>query len=95
MGGICTEPRFLDMRNEHDPAPFILGERVPSNHWIGGWVDRSAGPDDLEKKRQFFILQGLELVYLELPVSRQSLYCATQLSHIPVPLNETHIPRCH
>jgi hypothetical protein len=42
------------------PCRFILGERAPGTHWIGGWVDPRAGLDDVEK-RKFFILPGLEL----------------------------------
>jgi hypothetical protein len=28
---------------------FTPGERVLGTHWIGGWVDPSAGLDDMEK----------------------------------------------
>jgi hypothetical protein len=36
------------------------GRFTSGTHWIGGWVDLSAGLDDLEK-RKFFTLPGLEL----------------------------------
>jgi hypothetical protein len=42
------------------PGRFTAGERTPSTHWIGGWVDPRAGQDDLEK-RKFFTLPGLEI----------------------------------
>jgi hypothetical protein len=32
------------------PSCFIPGERAPSTHWIGGWVDPRAGLDDREEK---------------------------------------------
>jgi hypothetical protein len=50
------------------PGRFTPGERVPVNHWVGGWVDSRAGLDDLEK-RKFFTLPGLKL-----QPSSQSLY---------------------
>jgi hypothetical protein len=31
------------------PGRFSGGERAPSTHWIGGWVDPRAGLDDVEK----------------------------------------------
>jgi hypothetical protein len=31
------------------PWRFTPGERAPSTHWIGGWVDLRAGLDDMEK----------------------------------------------
>jgi hypothetical protein len=33
------------------PGRFTPGERAPSTHWIGGWMDPRAGLDDLEKIR--------------------------------------------
>jgi hypothetical protein len=30
------------------PGRFTPGERAPSTHWIGGWVDSRAGLDDME-----------------------------------------------
>jgi hypothetical protein len=44
----------------HAPAALPNGERAPETHWIGGWVDPSAGLDDMEKWK-FFTLPGLEL----------------------------------
>jgi hypothetical protein len=37
-----------------------LGERSPCVHWIGGWVSRRAGLDDVER-RTFLILLRPEL----------------------------------
>jgi hypothetical protein len=28
------------------PGRFTPGERAPGTHWIGGWVDPTAGVDD-------------------------------------------------
>jgi hypothetical protein len=42
------------------PDCFTPGERIPSTHWAGGWVDPRAGLDDMEK-RKFLTLPGLEL----------------------------------
>jgi hypothetical protein len=39
---------------------FTPRERAPGTHWIGGWVDPSAGLDDVEK-RKVLALQRLEL----------------------------------
>jgi hypothetical protein len=39
------------------PGHFTLGETAPGTHWIGGWVGRRAGLDDVEK-RKFFTLPG-------------------------------------
>jgi hypothetical protein len=36
------------------------GRFTPGTHWIGGWVGRTAGLDDVEK-RKFLTLPGLEL----------------------------------
>jgi hypothetical protein len=44
----------------YTPCPLYPGERAPDTHWIGGWVDPTAGLDDLEK-RKFLTLLGLEL----------------------------------
>jgi hypothetical protein len=42
------------------PSRFTPGERAPSTHWIGDWVNPRAGLDDVEK-REFLALPGLEL----------------------------------
>jgi hypothetical protein len=39
---------------------FTSGERAPSTHWIGGWVDPRASLDDVEK-RNFLTLPELKL----------------------------------
>jgi hypothetical protein len=49
---------------------FTPGERA---HWIGGWVDPSAGLDNVEK-RKFLNLSGLELRPLGRPARSRSLY---------------------
>jgi hypothetical protein len=46
------------------PCRLTPGERVPVTHCIGGWVDRRAGLDNVEK-RKFLTLPGLELQPLE------------------------------
>jgi hypothetical protein len=48
-----------------------LGERAPSTHWTGGWVDPRATLDNVEK-RKFLILPGLELQ----PVASRYTHCA-------------------
>jgi hypothetical protein len=67
MGSGCIDPHiFLTSAvvggewSTSRPGRFTPGERAPSTHWIGGWVDLRAGLDDLEK-RKFFTLQGFEL----------------------------------
>jgi hypothetical protein len=55
------------------PGRFTPGERAPGTHWIGGWVDRRAGLDDMETWK-FLTLPGLELLPLGRPASSQSLY---------------------
>jgi hypothetical protein len=55
------------------PVRFTPGERAPCTHWIGGWVDPTAGLDDM-KKRKFLTLPGLELRALGRPAHSQSLY---------------------
>jgi hypothetical protein len=55
------------------PGCFTPGERVPSIHWIRGWVVPRAGLDDVEK-RKFFTLPRLELRPLGRPALSQSLY---------------------
>jgi hypothetical protein len=42
------------------PSRFTPGERARDTHWIGGWVDLRAGPDNLEN-RKFLTIRGLEL----------------------------------
>jgi hypothetical protein len=48
------------------PGHFTTGERAPGTHWIGGWVDPTAGLDDVEK-RKFLVLPGLEIRPLGCP----------------------------
>jgi hypothetical protein len=48
-------------------------ERVPSTHWIEGWVGSRAGMDDVER-RKILTLSGLEVQYLGQPAHSQSLY---------------------
>jgi hypothetical protein len=55
------------------PYRFTPGERASGTHWRGGWVDRRAGPDILEK-RKVLTLPGLELLLLGRPARIQSLY---------------------
>jgi hypothetical protein len=55
------------------PGRFTLGETTRGTHWIGGWVDPGAGPDDVEK-RKFLALPGLEFKPLGSSACSQSLY---------------------
>jgi hypothetical protein len=63
------------------PGRFTHRERVPSTHWIGGWVDPRAGLDNLEK-RKFSNLLGLELR----PLGRQPVASRYTDYTIPAPL---------
>jgi hypothetical protein len=40
--------------------PFYPGKRAPRTHWIEGWVDPTAGLDDMEEKK-LLTLPGLEM----------------------------------
>jgi hypothetical protein len=55
------------------PGHFILWERGPGTHWIGGWEVPKAGLEDVEK-RKFLTLPGLKLRLLGCPARSQSLY---------------------
>jgi hypothetical protein len=55
------------------PCHFTPGETSPGTHWIGGWVGRRGGLDDVEK-RNFLTLPGLELRPLGRRASSQSLH---------------------
>jgi hypothetical protein len=55
------------------PGRFTLGEKATRTYWIGGWVNRRPGLDDVEK-RKFLTLPGLEFRLLSRPARRQSLY---------------------
>jgi hypothetical protein len=55
------------------PGRFTPAERAPGTHWIAGWVDSTAGLDDLEKGK-FLTLLGLELRSPGRPARSQSLY---------------------
>jgi hypothetical protein len=48
------------------PYRFTPGGSASGTHLIGGWVDLSAGPDDVEK-RKLLTLPGLELQTLRRP----------------------------
>jgi hypothetical protein len=64
MGIGCIDPRFLDLGTTYldlgTSCRFTPDERAPGTHWIGGWVDSTAGLDDMEKLK-FLTLPGLEL----------------------------------
>jgi hypothetical protein len=45
---------------------FTPGQRAPGTHWIRGWLDLTAGLDDVEK-RKFLTLPCLELRPLARP----------------------------
>jgi hypothetical protein len=55
------------------PGRFTPGAKAPGTHWIEGWVDPRAGPDDVEK-RKIMPLLGLELQPLGCPACSQSQY---------------------
>jgi hypothetical protein len=63
------------MSGQHHPRPgrFTPGERATGAHWIGGWVDPTAGLDDVEK-RKVFTLPEFELRPFGRPALSQSLY---------------------
>jgi hypothetical protein len=42
------------------PGRFIPAERIPGTHWIGGYVDRTAGPEAVEYKKNLLTLLGIE-----------------------------------
>jgi hypothetical protein len=81
MGSGCIDPHFLDLGTiwrwvvNFTPRPLYLppGERSPSTHWMGGWVDLRDDLDDLET-RKFLAIPGLELQPLGHPARSQSLY---------------------
>jgi hypothetical protein len=74
----CIDPYFLDLALAGGEwlasrlCRFTPRERTPGIHWIGGWVDRRTGLDNVEK-RTSFTLPGLEL-RLHRPARSQSLY---------------------
>jgi hypothetical protein len=41
------------------PGRFTPGERAPSTHWVGGWVNLRTGLDDVENRKSL-ALPGLE-----------------------------------
>jgi hypothetical protein len=55
-GSGCIDPYFLDLGTSRRLVvnfmnrPLYHGERAPTTHWIGGWVDLRAALDDLEKR---------------------------------------------
>jgi hypothetical protein len=71
------------------PGRFTLGEKAPSTHWIGGWVDPRAGVDDMEK-RKFLTLLGLELQTLSRPVAIPTALPNTQLPNIQLFTTNAH-----
>jgi hypothetical protein len=58
---------------------FTPGERAPGTRWIGNWVVRRAGLDDVEN-RAFLTIPGLELQPLDRADRSQSLYRLRYLS---------------
>jgi hypothetical protein len=66
------------------PQPLYPRESTPGTHWIGGWVDRRATLDDVEK-RKFLTLQGLKLRPLGHPARDLSLY---QLRYLRLNVNK-------
>jgi hypothetical protein len=65
---------YLEVSGQlHAHAALPTGKKAPSNYWVGGWVDPSAGLHDVEK-RKFLTLPGLELRLLGRPARSLSLY---------------------
>jgi hypothetical protein len=64
-GGIA--PRILELdtrwiwvvRFKFQPR-FTTGGRAPGTHWIGSWVDLTAGMDAVAKRIKSLILPGIE-----------------------------------
>jgi hypothetical protein len=50
----------------HDPAALPPGEKARGTHWVEGWVDPTAGQDNIEKWK-FLTLPGLEPLPLGRP----------------------------
>jgi hypothetical protein len=50
----------------------LPGERPPDTHWIGGWVGRRIGLQDVEMTK-ILILPGLKLRPFSRPARSQSL----------------------
>jgi hypothetical protein len=50
----------------HAPAALSPVKESPGTHWIGGWVDRRGGLNEVEK-RKFLTIPGLELRALARP----------------------------
>jgi hypothetical protein len=48
-------------------------DKAPGTHWIGGWVGRTTGLDDVERRKMLPLL-GLELRPLGRPAGNQLLY---------------------
>jgi hypothetical protein len=69
------------------PLPLYPRERAPGTHFIGGWVDPTAGLDDMEK-RKILTLSGLELPPPARPARSQSLY---RLSYSSIIITKTKI----
>jgi hypothetical protein len=71
------DPHFLDLGLDEwsasRPGRFTPGERAPGTHSIGGWVEPTAGLNDV-KKRKSLTLPGIELRPLGRPARSQSLY---------------------
>jgi hypothetical protein len=68
-----TSPLAVGEWSASRPCRFTTGERTPGTQWIGGWVDSTAGLDDVEK-RTLLTLPGLEIRALACPARSQSLY---------------------
>jgi hypothetical protein len=64
------------------PPPLYPRERAPGTHFIGGWVDPTAGLDDMEQWT-FFTLPGFEL---PLPVVVQPVASLYTDWVIPAPM---------
>jgi hypothetical protein len=78
MGSGCIDPHFLDSAlvegecSASRPGHFNLEKMAPGTHYIGGWVDSTAGMDDMDKLK-ILALPGHELRLLLLSVCSQSL----------------------
>jgi hypothetical protein len=58
--------------SDSHPSRSIIGERAPSTHWVGCWVDIRTGLDAVEKRRENLLpLPGIERCR---PARNPSLY---------------------
>jgi hypothetical protein len=89
-GSGCIDPCFLDLSiswrwivSFTPRPPYPLRERAPGIHSIRGWVDLSAGLDNMEKWK-FLTVPGLELLPLSCSARIASRYIDWAIPAPPV-----------